>query len=312
MVQYEPPALDAGELLVRTEYSGVSQGTEIWAYTGHRPELQFPTVPGYQTVGVVEQVGEGVEGFAVGQRVLWHASRLPAQWPATWMAGHVSLAVVPVKHDPPPRVIPNEVDPVAASLAALAAVSLRGIDMLDIRPGDLAVVTGQGLIGQASAQLARLRGATVIATDLSAKRLQLSKAHSADLVANPRDGDLKQLVTSLRPNGADLVIDTTGRSEAFAECVALLRWEGQFLMQGWYPKPITFDFHATHMKKPKIAITCGIGDTDRTLELMRYGKLDWRPLVTDLVPVGDAPAIYQKLAANDPDTLGVVFDWKGI
>lgn len=309
---YQCEAPRPGELLVRTEYSGVSQGTEIWAYNNQRPELKYPTVPGYQTVGVIEELGAGVESFAVGQRVLFHTSRLPAEFPATWMAGHVSRAVVPVKSDPAPRVIGDDIDPVAASLAAMAAVSLRGIEMLDVRFGDLVVVMGQGLIGQASAQLARARGATVIATDLAARRLELSQMNSADIVLNPQEQDLGALVKSLRPGGADVVIETTGRSEAFVDCVNLLRWEGQILLQGYYPKPITFDFHHAHMKKPKIAVTCGIGDVGRTLELIRHRKLAWRPLVTDLVLVKDAPAIYARMAKNDPALLGVVFDWRSL
>lgn len=307
---YTPPALEAGELLVRTEYSGVSQGTEIWALTDRRPELKFPTIPGYQSVGIIEQIGAGVTGYAVGQRVLFHSSRIPAKWPETWMAGHVSLAVTRVASNPPPRVLPEGVDPVAASLAAMVGVALRGNDMLEIRPGDLAVVMGQGLIGQAAAQLARLRGAIVIATDLAAERRALSLANSADYAIDPRVTNLKELVRSLRPNGADVVIDTTGRSAAFAECIDLLRWDGQFLLQGYYPDPITFDFHTTHMKKPRISITCGIGDTDRTLELLRYGRLRWRELVTDLHPVAEAPAVYKRMAAGDPTILGAVFDWR--
>jgi 3-hydroxyethyl bacteriochlorophyllide a dehydrogenase len=307
---YEPAALRAGELLVRTEFSGVSQGTEIWAYNGQRPELKFPTVPGYQTVGIVEQIGEGVTAFSKGQRVMFHASRLPSDWPETWMAGHVSLAVVNVAGDPAPQVIPDGTDPVAAVLSAMAAVSLRGVEMVNIRFGDLVVVMGQGLIGQAAAQLARARGATVIATDLSPKRLELGRAHSADHVINPKTGDLGALVRKLRPNGADVVIETTGRAEAFKDCIDLLRWEGSLLLQGYYPKPITFDFHHTHMKKPTIAVSCGIGDTRRTLELIRHGKLHWREMVTDLVDVREAPAIYERMAANDPDMLGVVFDWR--
>ena len=59
------PTVQSGELLVRTEFSGVSQGTEIQAFTGLRPELRYPTVPGYQTVGVIEEVGPGVHGYAV-------------------------------------------------------------------------------------------------------------------------------------------------------------------------------------------------------------------------------------------------------
>ena len=304
------PTLQPRELLVRSEFSGVSQGTEIWALTGRRPELAFPTVPGYQAVGIIEKLGEEVVGYEVGQRVLFHRSRLPQGWPDTWMATHVELAAVPVDNVPPPQVVPEGVDPMSASLAAMIGVSLRGIEMVDIRLGDLVVVAGQGLIGQASAQLARLRGATVVTTDLSSTRRELSRRYSADIVIDPRSQDLAEQVKSWRPNGADVVIDTTGRSEAFAECIGLLRWEGQFLMQGYYPRPITFDFHATHNKKPKIAISCGIGDMTRVMELLRYGKLNWREMVTDCVPVAQAPAMYARLAKGDPDLLGVVFDWR--
>lgn len=307
---YKPPELGSDELLVRTQYSGVSQGTEIWALMGLRPELAYPTIPGYQAVGVIEKLGKDVKGFEVGQQVLWHRSRPASIWPETWMAGHVSLAAVPVDNDPPPRVLPKGVDPVSATLAAMIAVSLRGIEMVNINYGDLVVVAGQGLIGQASAQLAKLRGATVVTTDLSPTRRKLSQANSADIVLDPRQDNVAEAVKSLRPRGADVVIDTTGRSEAFAECVSWLRWEGQFLLQGYYPKPITFDFHATHMKKPKIAITCGIGDTARSLELLQYDKLRWRELVTDLLPVAQAPGVYQRMAKSDPDVLGVVFDWR--
>lgn len=309
--EYRPPALRDGELLVRTEYSGISQGTEIWALIGQRPELKFPTIPGYQSVGVIEQVGPGVTGYAVGQRVLWHRSRLPDTWPDTWMAAHVSHATVPVDGAPPPRAVPEGVDPVAAALSPMAAVSLRGVEMLKIGIDDLIVVMGQGLIGQTAAQWARLRGATVLATDLSDRRLELSRKNSADIVINPTRTDLPQQVRALRPAGADVVIDTTGRSEAFAECIDLLRVQGQFLMQGYYPRPVTFDFHATHLKRPTIAISCGIGDTDRVLDMLRYGRLNLRPLVTHLVGLEQAPDLYARMAASDPEIMGAVFNWTG-
>ena len=308
---YTPPPLGAGEILVRTEYSGVSQGTEIWALIGRRPELEFPTIPGYQAVGKIEQIGAdaGAAGFKVGQRVLFHTSRLSAEWPETWMGAHVGLAVVPVASDPPPRVVPDNIAPEAAALAALASVALRGNDMLDIRAGDFCVVMGLGMIGQGAAQFARARGAIVVATDLSETRRAFAAKHSADYVVDPRATDLGAFVKSMKPNGADVVIDTTGRSAAFMEAMALLRWEGQFLMQGYYPDPVEFDFHAAHMKKPTVRITCGCGDTARILDLMRHGRLDWAPFVTDLHPVSDAPAVYAKMARGDQSVMGAVFDW---
>ncbi len=303
---YTVPEMQLDEFRVRTEYSGVSQGTEIWAYRGKRPELHFPTVPGYQSVGIVEAVGPDSTGFTPGQRVLFLTSRLPPEFPPTWMGGHVSHALV---REAIP--VPNEVDPVAAALAALPGVSLRGLNMLNIQIGDLVVVTGQGLIGQGSAQLARLRGATVLATDRVPVRREHSRRHSADIVVDPNAEKLEEVVRAIKPGGADVVIETTGQADMFAPCIDLLRWEGEMLLQGWYPDPITFDFHATHAKKPTIAVTCGVDKEviATCLKLMAQGKLHWRELVTHVAPISEAPNLYVKMAASNSDMLGVVFDW---
>lgn len=310
LVDYTPPNVREGEVLIRTEFSGVSQGTEVWALTGRRRELSFPTVPGYQGVGVIEAIGPGVDGFSVGQRVLYHRSRLPAQFTETWMGGHVSHVVSRTDGDPPLRAVSDGVDLPAAALAAMPAVSLRGVDMLEINPNDVVVVTGLGLIGQAAAMLARLRGAIVIASDLHPRRLELAGAHAADVVVDAKTDDLGQAVRALRPEGADAVIETTGRIDMFAPCIDLLRLRGQLLLQGFYPDPVSFDFHETHLKRPTIQISCGIGDTDRILELMRFDRLPWSPLITDKVKPDDAPAMYQRLLEGDPGVLGIVLDWR--
>ncbi len=294
------------EIVVETEYSGVSQGTEIWAYQGRRPELVFPTVPGYQSIGRVVHAGCEVSDVAVGDRVMVKASRLPNRFPDTWMGAHSSLIVT---SEAVP--LPAGCDPVGAAISALAAVSLRGIRMLSIDFADVVAVVGQGLIGQCSAQLARLRGAVVVASDINPGRLALSGKHSADVVVNSSQESLADVVAGLRDEGIDSVIETTGRSDQFAPAIDLLCWEGQLLLQGWYPEPISFDFHATHLKKPKIAVTCGF-DFDEVadcLSLLAAGKLNLRELVTHLEPITKAPDVYPALETGDPAHLGVVFDW---
>ncbi|MDF2441583.1 MAG: hypothetical protein JWN98_2567 [Abditibacteriota bacterium] len=321
--EIELPALGANEVRIRTEFSGVSQGTEIWALTDRRQEIQFPTIPGYQAVGYIETLGDNVartSKYFEGQRVLFRTSRLPDGFPPTWMGTHISHATVTALNkfgahgDGAPLPIPDSVDAAAASLAALPAVSLRGLEMLQVRIGDLVVVNGQGLIGQSSAQLARLRGATVVVADISAPRLELSRRAGADVTVNVREQSLGEVVRSLRPSGADVVIETTGRSDQFAPTVDLLRWEGQLLMQGWYPDPITFDFNITHGKKPTIAITCGFDEKNcaAILELLQHQKLPLGSLITHQVPVEQAPELYERMAQNDPEILGVVFDWRAV
>lgn len=308
---YDLPQLRADEVLIRTEYSGISQGTEIWALTGERPELKFPTVPGYQSVGVVEKLGADASAFEIGQRVLFRSSRLPEHFSPTWMGAHVSHAIVTSQGDRAPIVITENCDPIAATLAALPAVSLRGINMLNINIGDLVVVTGQGLIGQGSVQLARLRGATVVVADISTPRLELSRQNGADAIINVNEQNLGEAVRSIKPKGADIIIETTGRAEQFAPCINLLREQGQLLLQGWYPQPISFDFHQTHGKRPTIAITCGFDSNEvaQCLTLMSQNKLRFSELVTHRLPISEAPEIYRKMTNNAPDVLGVVFDW---
>jgi threonine dehydrogenase-like Zn-dependent dehydrogenase len=240
---------------------------------------------------VIEEIGDGATGYEIGQRVMFATSRLPENFPPTWMGAHVGQAIVPSKGERAPLFLPEGCDPIAASLSALPAVSLRGINMLNIKIGDLVVVIGQGLIGQGSAQLARLRGATVVVADINAPRLALSKQTGADVTVNIKEEDLNAVVRAIKPAGADVIIETTGRADQFAPCINLLRGQGQLLMQGWYPQPITFDFHATHGKRPTIAITCGFdsSETAQCLTLMSQGKLRFAP-----------------------DILGVVFDWSQV
>ena len=143
---YEVPPLKADDVLIRTEYSGVSQGTEIDAYRGARPELTFPTVTGYQSVGVVQAIGAEVSGLAVGDRVLFTTSRLPNSYPFTWMAGHVSHAVASMSSRAPIK-LPAEVDPVEAALTAMVAVGLGGIVgiLQPVQLDPINVVIGDGL-----------------------------------------------------------------------------------------------------------------------------------------------------------------------
>ena len=306
---YELPDLRPDDVLIRTEYSGVSQGTEVDAYTGARPELTFPTVTGYQSVGVIEAVGTGVTGFAEGDGVLFTTSRLPDTFPSTWMAAHVSHAVASTASRAL-ILLPENVDPIEAALTAMIAVGLGGIQQIRVELGDVVLVNGQGLIGQGSAQLARRRGAIVVSSDLSPTRVRLSAAHSADIAVNPAEQDLDEVLRTLARRGVDVVIETSGRADQFAPSINRIRTQGTVLLQGYYKQHIDIDFHPTHIKKPTIAAACGFGDMSLALSLLHWGKVRFRDLITHLVSPSEGDLLFTRMAAADPDVLGVVFDWK--
>ncbi|HEY6739198.1 MAG TPA: alcohol dehydrogenase catalytic domain-containing protein, partial [Actinopolymorphaceae bacterium] len=83
-----------GQVLVRTSMSGVSTGTDKWVVQGTfgAGRVRFPAVPGYQRVGVVERLGEDVEGIEVGQRVVTTSGVGFVDVRSTW-GGHASRAL---------------------------------------------------------------------------------------------------------------------------------------------------------------------------------------------------------------------------
>src|SRR5439155_19670223 len=99
-----------------------------------------------------------------------------------------------------------------ASLWQMPAAAAHGVRLVGLQPGELVVVTGQGLIGQMSAQMSRLRGATVISSDLMEKRVQLSALYSADIAIDGRSDNLLEIIHQVQPDVADVVSDNSVNS----------------------------------------------------------------------------------------------------
>jgi 2-desacetyl-2-hydroxyethyl bacteriochlorophyllide A dehydrogenase len=307
------------EVGIRTAFSGVSQGTERWALTGRYGHYDqdysqyFPCSPGYQAAGVVEVVGDEVSDLRVGDHVFTmgtHFADPDHKYPGPCQASHAGYLVA--SRSAVWQVAP-EADLAAASLFHMAGVSRHGVRLAKVQPGDLAVVIGLGMIGQMSAQAARRQGARVIATDLIPLRRELAAAHSADRVVDGSAESLEDAVRSEAPDGADIVIDTTGISQMFDRCLELIHREGRIAMQGYYPDPISIDFHPTHIQRPTVTFPCGWDDeyNDDLAADMAEGRIAIEPLITHRIPFRDAAEAYELVVEHPERSLGMVLDWSG-
>ena len=314
LVEVAVPEPRPNEIAVRTLFSGISAGTERWTITARYNHWDraiadhFPFVPGYQRSGIVEAVGSAVEGFTEGDHVFSRGTRIEDQvLLAHGYLGHIGYAIV--EPDSLWKVGPTA-DLEEASLWQMPAVSAYGVRLTRIQSGELVVVIGQGLIGQLSAQVARLHGATVIAADIVQKRVDLSALHSADIAVNSRLVDLAQVIGQYQADGADVVIDTTGVSSLFAYLVSLIRKEGRICLQGYYPDPFHFEFHPTHEKRATVTFPCSREDPAVIVPLFERHKIRIQPLITHRFPYHKAREAYD-LALNRPEeALGIVFDWR--
>jgi len=303
--EIELPEPGEADVIIENVYTGISVGTEGWILRGERPvDTGFPCVPGYQQTGIISYVGPNVEGIRVGDRVNCLNTRLPAGLSAGWGA-HVSRSVsaggAVVK-------VPDGVSLKAASLAKLFAVGYHGVEQTEIQEGDLVAVVGLGLIGQGYAQIARARGAKVVGADLAQTRIDLAREYSCD--AAVLSAELEDAVREIKPEGADVVVETAGKTELIDWCVKLARHGAKIVWQGWYPGRVSFEFHPAHGKRVKMIFPCSYEGEDVVLDMLAKGRLAIEPLITAVYPASQAPKAYELMLGDPNQFLGVTIKWR--
>jgi 2-desacetyl-2-hydroxyethyl bacteriochlorophyllide A dehydrogenase len=296
------PAPSAGEVLIDVHFSGVSIGTELWGATGKVDIWGSPPfVPGYQAVGQVVGVGgDGADGLRLGDYV------------ASFVIGSHRRYVLADSEYTHVLAVTDHLQ--RAAIFVPAGVGSNALNMAGVGAGDSVLIIGQGLIGQATALLARLLGAYVIGTDVSPERLALSAAHCVDWSIDSSDGALSATIGERFPNGVDVVIESTGFTALVDEAMTCAREGGRFVFEGYYPDGLHFDFVNPHQKQLTAFFPCFVGDAparEGILRLISEGAVDLEPLITHEVSWRDSAELYAQLFSHERDHInGIVFDWR--
>lgn len=307
--EIELPDAGTGDVVVRTLYSGISAGTEVWSLTGRYWSTKFPTLPGYQKVGIVERVGEQVTSYRQGDLVFLRFTKVQPGTNIEW-AGHTGRSVVSAG-EPEMFKLPTGIDPVAASQICVPAVSYHGVcEVMPIAAGERVAVIGQGPIGLYASQYAALRGAKVFALDLLEPRLELAaRLAGAEAVR----GDADAVAERFADAPLDAVIDTSAHPPTVNASFKWLRHGGRYCLQGYYPGLTELDLLWPHAKELVIH-----NPTNCTPEGLRQvaldlaeGRLKVREAISHVVKAQEAPAMYQRLIQRDPEVVSAVIDWQG-
>jgi threonine dehydrogenase-like Zn-dependent dehydrogenase len=158
------PEISTTEVLIRTERTLISRGSEIWRRYA-REEAIDPAIMGYSLVGTIVQVGSAVEGFSMGERVAAVAPH--AEW--------VAVEVVHPKVVPSVVALPDEVSSEAGTFWPLGTSSTMWMEELNPKDDDTVVIMGQGLVGSGCLQaLKAWSKAHVIAVDAIPDRCELA------------------------------------------------------------------------------------------------------------------------------------------
>jgi NADPH:quinone reductase-like Zn-dependent oxidoreductase len=198
LAELSDPKAGPGQLSVQVRAAGV-QRFDTLVRRGDldgRVPVEFPQTLGQEYAGVVDQVGEGVPRFAVGDRVLG----------STMLNGYANHLAPSADTAVP---IPPELDfATAAALVAAAQTASGALRELDVTQGDtLLVHAAAGSVGTVAVQLARLWGATVIGTASPANHSYLRELGAVPVAYG--DG-LVDRVAAAAPDGVDVVLDAVG------------------------------------------------------------------------------------------------------
>lgn len=292
------------EVLIRTEFSGVSVGTEMaGAYGRNLLWGEPPFTPGYQGVGRIVAFGDMSvsHNFKVGDLVAYFTGK----------GTHRSLTVASISRTH--RV--NE-SPLSkyVGLYVQPCVAANALNKATVKSGDQVLIVGQGLIGQATAIFSRMRGAHTVTTDVSPQRLKISRNVCAHEVFDTSSRPCSEIVMERYPNGFDVVVESTGILSLVEEALKCVRFEGTVVFEGHYAGEIKFEFNLAHRKQIDAVFPFFIGEPkvrEAVIDMITEGQFPMEDLVSHDISWRDAVTTYSKLFGPEKDSLnGILIDWR--
>lgn len=306
---YEDGPVPEGRVRVKVEFGSPKRGTELTLYRGDRMP-GFPMGLGNMCIGTITDIGDGVEGLSIGDRVAGYGHLKETH---TWSAQGI--------YKMNERMTWKEAvcfDP--------AQFALSGIRDGQLRLGDRTAVFGLGAIGQMAAQMVRMAGAVFVAVvDPIAVRREVAMKTGADLALDPMTQDVgAELKKATDGKGVDVVIETSGIYEALHQAIAGLAWGGNVAYLAWSKEckgGLNFGDHA-HLMIPNIIFARACSDPNRDhprwdfnrimdvcWQMLSEGRLQCEDIIQPVVPFSESAEAYEDMDYHPENSikLGVKF-----
>ena len=330
------PRPGAGEALIRVTMTTIC-GTDVHIVKGEYP-VRPGLVLGHEPVGVIEELGPGVTGYEIGERVLVGAITPCGQCHAC-LAGHLSQCghgegyeaiggwrfgntidgaqaeylLVPSAQANLAKIPGGVTDEQVVLLADIASTGFAGAESGGVRIGDTVVVFAQGPIGLCATAGAKLMGAAqVIGVDSDPVRLAMARRMGADVTLDFTKVDVVDEVKRLtRGYGADVAIEALGTQQTFESAMRSLRPGGTLSSLGVY---------SGKLELPYAAFAAGLGDhrivttlcpggkerMGRLIAMVQSGRFDPTPLLTHRFRLGEIGEAYRIFSNRLDGVLKVV------
>ena len=316
------PRAGVGEAVIKISLTTIC-GTDVHIVKGEYPVRQGLII-GHEPVGTIEEIGTGVTGYKVGDRVLVGAITPCGQCFAC-LAGHqaqcghgndtealggwrfgntingsqAEYLLVPNAQANLAKIPDELTDEQVVLLADIASTGISGAESGKVTLGDKVAVFAQGPIGICASVGARLLGASlVIGVDGDDARIATAKKMGVDVVLDYRKVDVISEIKRITGGGVDVAIEALGTQATFENALRVLRPGGTLSSLGVYSGKLAIPYEAfgAGLADYNIVTTLCPGGKERMrrlIAMVKSGRLDLRPLITHRFNLSEIKEAYR-------------------
>ena len=305
------PVAGRGEVVLKVHACGIC-GSDLHAVQygfGMPPD----SVMGHEFCGEIVELGPQVGGYAIGDRVTslpyigcntcepcaagkgMHCENIRGlglgQLPGAY-AEYVMCAAKSLFK------LPDNVDSRLGALVEPLSVGLHGVNRSGLGAGAACVVMGGGPIGLATLLWCKAKGAaTVIVSELAPGRSELARRLGATEVVNPAIKDPGERIREITGRGPDLVFECIGVKSTLESAISMVATLGRVVVLGVCMEPDEITPVRCIFKEITVSFVLGYNDAEfqETIDALSQGKIDPRPMVTDVIGVEQVPEMFAAL-----------------
>lgn len=321
------PELRDGDVLIAVRHVGLC-GSDLATFTGMNPLVELPRIPGHEIGGEIVSAAPDVSAaHPAGQRVTVlpytscgrcsscrngrvNACRYNRTLGVQQEGGLAERIVLPAS-----KVIPNDtLPPHRLALVEPLSVGFHAVRRGRVAAGDRVAVIGCGMIGMGVVLAAVAAGATVIAIDISSRKLEMASRFGATHVVHSHAQDAVASVNALTDgDGADVVFEAVGSPETFVQAVDLACYSGRVVYIGYSKAPVSYDTKYFNLKELDIlgsrnATLPDFQDAISCLERLR-DRVDG--LISRTFAFEDAAQALPYWSQNRAETLKILIERQG-
>ena len=310
----KPEIIKPTDAIVRVTKTTIC-GTDLGIYKGKNLYMKEGTILGHEGVGIVEQVGDSVSQFKVGDKVIiscvtscgsceYCKKQLYAHCKdGGWILGHmidgVQAEYVRIPHaDNSLYKIPSTIeDDIAVMISDILPTGHEiGVQYGNVKPGDAIAIVGAGPVGMSVLLTAQFYSpAIIVMIDLDENRLELAKQLGATHTINSGSGNIKeQLDAIVGPEGVDVAIEAVGIPQTWDICQKIVKPGGHIANVGVHGVKVDFDIQDLWIKN--LTITTGLVNTNTTPMLIKAvatNKLPLKKMVTHHFKLSEIEHAYE-------------------